>query len=491
MCGFVGVIGVPNAARELFLALQTLQHRGQDAAGIATKDGNTFPLLKDMGTVPHAVKEQELDTLTGPVGIGHVRYPTFGRPVKDDAQPFFYRQPGVLMAHNGNITNYAGLTTQLADSSIHLLSTCDIEPVMCLFADALMKRRPKAHTIEDAITAIESVLRDVKGAYSVVGVAELDGRDTLFVFRDVRGIRPAVWGHRGGAFMTASESVALDAVGYETGGEVAPGEILFFRENEPPIRHQCRVSVAPAPCVFEHIYFARPDSVIDGETVYEMRLAMGRRLAEEWSESGRTVDTVIPIPDTSRPAATAFAEAIGKPLREGFIKNRYFGRTFIMPNQTSRNAALRLKLNPIRTEIQGKRILLMDDSIVRGNTVRSIIALVRTMKPKEVHLAIYSPPVTHPCYYGIDMSIPEELIARRHLGIDFDGELTLERQRAYEAELAKELDLDSLTYLSQPGLHAVAKWPKCSACFDGRYPTPLTGDERIAIENDRAEVERV
>ncbi len=491
MCGFIGVVGVPSAAREIFIALQTLQHRGQDSAGIATKDGDRFPVIKEMGTVPLALHDEDVAKLTGRIGIGHARYPTFGRPVKDDAQPFFYRQPGVLMAHNGNITNYDTLKRTLHDSSIHLLSMCDIEPVMCLFADSLMKLRPKDHTIDDALAALRHTYPQVAGAFSIVGAAELDGEDTLFVCRDTAGIRPAVWGRRGGSFMVASESVALDALGYTRMAEVDPGQVIFFREDREPIQGTVMESTRRAPCVFEHIYFARPDSVLDGRTVYEVRLELGRRLAQEWSARGMEIDTVIPVPDTSRPAATAFAEAIGKPHREGFIKNRYFGRTFIMPDQPARSLALRLKLNPIRCEIEGKRVLVIDDSIVRGNTVRSIIALVRAQNPKEIHLAIYSPPVISPCYYGIDMSIPEELLARRHLGLDFSGSLTLERQRAYENEVAQELGLDSLTYLSQEGLEAVASWPKCAACFTGRYPQPLSDEQRFAIELNRGEVERV
>ena len=487
MCGFIGIVGKRQAAREIHIALQTLQHRGQDAAGIATKDESRFPLFKALGTVPHAIAESHVEALTGRIGVGHVRYPTFGRTVQEDAQPFFYRQPGVLMAHNGNITNYDSLAEALADESVHLISTCDIEPVMCLFAGKMMERRRKGHTVDDATDAFAHVLDSVTGAYSVVGVAELDGVDTLFTFRDPRGIRPAVWGEREGAFAVASESVALDALGYEYRGDVEPGEIMFFRAGERPItRNPERHQPEHAACIFEHIYFARPDSIIDRKTVYEVRLAMGRRLAEEWRTRGHDVDTVIPIPDTSRPAATALGEALGKPIREGFIKNRYSGRTFIMPDQVARNSALRLKLNPIRSEIKNKRVLLVDDSIVRGNTVRSIIQLVRSLGPREVHLAIFSPPVTHPCYYGIDMSVPTELVARQHLGLDFEGPLTLERQRAYEDTLAAELNLDSLTHLSHQGLDHVATWPKCAACFTGRYPEPLSVSQRDAIEAQRS-----
>jgi amidophosphoribosyltransferase len=491
MCGFIGVVGVPSAAREIFVALQTLQHRGQDSAGIATKDGDRFPLLKDMGTVPLALQAAELEKLTGRIGLGHVRYPTFGRPVKEDAQPFFFRQPGVLMAHNGNITNYDELRSQLKESSIHLLSSCDIEPVLCLFAEQLMRARPKAHTGEDALAALVNVFGRVRGAFSIVGVAELDGRDTLFAARDPWGIRPMVWGRRKESFMVASESVALDALGYEVFGEIDAGQFVCFRENADPIVRRVTAPKGHAPCIFEHIYFARPDSILDERTVYETRLALGHRLAEEWKTRGIDVDTVIPVPDTSRPAATAIAEAIGRPMREGFIKNRYFGRTFIMADQPARSLALRLKLNPIRAEIENKRVLLVDDSIVRGNTVRSIVALVRAQGPREVHLAIYSPPVTHPCYYGIDMSTPEELLARRRLGLDFTGPLTIERQREYEVDVARELDVDSITHLSIEGLHAVGTWPKCAACFTGQYPLPLTHEQKHAIEVNRGEVQRV
>ncbi len=480
MCGFVGIVATTDVAPEIHVALQALQHRGQDCAGIATMlaDGREFFAHRGLGQVPQAFACDELATWVGPIGIGHVRYPTIGRGLLRDAQPFFFRQPGVLMAHNGNVTNYHELRDSLRERSIHLLSQCDVEPVMCEFADALNLARRCGHTIDDAMYALREVRRRVRGSYSIVTALLLDGQPTLVVLRDPNGIRPAVLGRRGSgnelAWICASETVALDALGFDRVEEPEPGEVLFLRAGAQPIRRAIDRGER-SPCVFEHIYFARPDSTIDDRGIYQSRLALGRALGERVAAKGIRGDVVVPVPDTARPAAAALAEQLGLPLREGFIKNRYSGRTFIMPDALSRVSALRLKLNPLRTEIAGRRVLLVDDSIVRGTTLKRVNALLREAGACEVHLAIHAPPVLHPCFYGIDMSTEEELFARR-----FSGDLD-----ALERQAAASLEVESLTYLPVEAMDRALPGPRCAACFDGRYPQAVAGGDRQAIVADR------
>ena len=477
MCGFVGMISKAGVSAEIHLALQAIQHRGQDSSGIATmtSDGRQFFLRHGLGTVAQGLQQKDLDILKGPAGVGHVRYPTIGQGTLEDAQPFFYRQPGVLMAHNGNVTNYQELQNSLATRSIHLLSHCDVEPALCEFADALMDIRPAHHTLDDAIVALRKIHQRVKGSYSIVATLLLDGVPTLIVLRDPNGIRPAIVGKRtDGAWLAASESVALDVLDFEHSFTPEPGEAIFLRPGQEPIRHQLD-SQPSSPCIFEHIYFARPDSIIDGKTVYEQRMGYGRALGERIREKGIQADVVVPVPDTARPAAAAMAEELGLPLREGFIKNRYSGRTFIMPDQITRNAALKLKLNTLPSEVRDRRVLLVDDSIVRGTTLRRVINLLRAAGAKSVHLAIHSPPVRNPCYYGIDMSTREELFAAQ-----FEGSID-----ELEPQAASTLGADSMTYLPVEALDKVFKSARCGACFDGRYPQPLTAEMKKHIIADR------
>jgi amidophosphoribosyltransferase len=341
------------------------------------------------------------------------------------------------MAHNGNVTNYDELRAGLAERSIHLLSRCDVEPALCELADALMRLRPAHHTLDDAALALRAMQSRVRGAWTVVAALMLDGEPTLVVVRDANGIRPGVIGKRpDGAFIVASESVALDALGFEVALEPPPGHAVFLRAGQEPIVRPISEGAA-APCVFEFIYFARPDAMMERRSVYEVRLALGAGLAERVRQKGIEADVVIPVPDTARPAATALAEGLGLPLREGFIKNRYSGRTFIMPNPHTRHAALRLKLNSLKCEIEGRRVLLVDDSIVRGATLKRVIGMLHDAGARAVHLGIHSPPVRHPCFYGIDMSTEEELFACR-----FTGDL-----EALEGSAAGALGADSLTYL--------------------------------------------
>ena len=481
MCGFVGLVAAggddSRVAAEIHVALQALQHRGQDSAGIATmeRDGSRFAIRRGLGTAARALGEDDLRALGGPIGIGHVRYPTIGGGELEDAQPFFYRQPGILMAHNGNVTNYDELRAGLAERSIHLLSRCDVEPALCELADALMDLRPARHGLDDATEALRVMAGRVRGAYTAVAALMLDGEPTLMVVRDANGIRPGVIGRRSdGAWMVASESVALDALGFEVALEPPAGHAVFLRAEQEPILRPIAAG-AEAPCVFEFIYFARPDAMMEGRCVYEVRLELGAGLAERLRHKGIDADVVIPVPDTARPAATALAEGLGLPLREGFIKNRYSGRTFIMPNPLTRHAALRLKLNSLPREIEGRRVLLVDDSIVRGATLQRVIGMLKDAGATAVHLAIHSPPVRHPCFYGIDMSTEEELFASR-----FSGDL-----QDLELEAARVLGVDSLTYLPVAALDRAFGGPRCAACFDGAYPQPLSDHDRELIAGDR------
>jgi amidophosphoribosyltransferase len=473
-------------AAALSIGMQALQHRGQDSCGIITVDGGRFPTHRGVGLVRDVFDPGVLSALAGAAGIGHVRYPTIGRGVLADTQPFFDRRPGVIMAHNGNVTNYERLRSRLADRSVHLLSACDVEPVLCLFTEALMERRRRNHTIDDVSSALRDIVRVVEGAYTLCFLAEIDGSPTLVGFRDPHGIRPGVWGRSGDDWVVASESVALDALGFSPMGELPPGRAVFLRAGAEPLYRDIETR-SPAPCVFESIYFSRPDSVVAETTVYERRLAMGRRLASEWRRKGHEVDRVIAVPDTSRPAAIAFAEELGVPCREGFIKNRYSGRTFIMGSQVARDAALRLKLNLIRSEFEGKRVVVIDDSIVRGSTVRRLLDIVRSQAPTALHFAIHSPPVLNPCFYGIDMSTPGELAARRYLdpGREPDSPVGPAEQLRMEVRWAEDLGIDSLTFLSVAGLDAVSPGARCAACFDGVYPLSIPRSQRDAIVADR------
>ncbi len=484
MCGFVGMVGSGDVSSAISVALQALQHRGQDSAGMFTRDGERFLSHRAMGLVRDGFDARVIHDLQGGIGIGHVRYPTLGTVSLDDAQPFLYRRPGVFMAHNGNITNYARLRRDLARQSVQVLSTCDVEPMLLVFSEALMDRRKANHTVEDVVAALKTTFRKVQGAYSFAVALRISGEDALIACRDPRGIRPGVWGGDGNTWIAASESVALDSLDVPPRGDIPAGHALLLRAGKEPVDLEIAVEDSN-PCVFEEIYFARPDSIMSGHTIYERRLVFGRALARQWRDKGLACDRVIPVPDTSRPAAMAFAETIGVPYREGFIKNRYSGRTFIMPDSSSRDLGLRLKLNPIREEFDGQRVVIMDDSIVRGSTIGRIIELVRAQGAIEVHLAIHSPPVLFPCYYGIDMSTPEELFARRIFG-RAPGPDELELARAtVEGALERSLEVDSVTYLSVETLHQLSNGGRCMACFEGRYPLPLSDEDRVEIEAQR------
>ncbi len=474
MCGFVGLVGNAPAAASLLLAAQAIQHRGQDQAGLGTWDDRRVHLVKGDGLITQAVPPKVLPALKGNAGIAHVRYPTAGSSFgPEDAQPFRTRQPGILLAHNGNVTNVPEVTAWLREEGWMVLSQCDAEPILLTFACALQKRRAAGHTTQDVVAAVREVYARVRGAYSVVAILEVDGSPTLVAFRDPHGIRPGCYGRLpDGGWLAASESVALDVLDGDKVDEIPRGGIVLLRSGQEPVTIPL-IEGVPRPCVFERIYFARPDSHMEDGRINRQRWRLARQLAEEWDLKGHKVDLIIPVPDTSTPAAQAMSKQLNVPAREGFIKNRYSGRTFIMPDQATRDAALRLKLNPIREMFEGQRVLLVDDSVVRGSTMRRIVAILRKLNPAAIHLAVFSPPVVDPCFYGIDMPTRSELIASKY------------DRATLEVELAAYFDTDSVTYLTVEGLHEVLGENVCSACFDGRYVVPVSDDERAAIGSER------
>jgi amidophosphoribosyltransferase len=482
MCGFIGIYGPDgvDVAGEIYEGLLAVQHRGQDAAGIITFT-DSFHVKKGLGLVLEIFNERNMDRLRGNLGVGHVRYPTVGTGRKDDAQPFHLTFPiGIAMAHNGNVTNFAELRDGLfKNSGTRLNSTCDLELILFVFARALMERTKPNRTVtaDDVFHAVQRVYKEVKGAYSVVATLADVG---LVAFRDPYGIKPIVFGEKetpeGRWFACASESVVLDVNGYKRTFDLDAGEAVFVPQDRKPIRK--KLSDKPhRPCIFELVYFARPDSFLDDVSVYKTRARFGEALAKQWREAHAPLpDVVIPVPDSSRDAALSMAMALGVPYREGLVKNRYIGRTFIMPNQTRRTSSIRRKLNPIPLEFEGKNVLLVDDSIVRGNTARRIVAMAREAGAKSVYFASCSPPLIAPCPYGIDMATKKEFIAG---GQSHD-------------EVVSTLGVDYLIYLDREAMNAAARAgnPKiekfCNACFTGEYPTGDITLERLqAIEGDR------
>lgn len=450
-CGVFGIRGKDlDVSRITYYGLYALQHRGQESAGIAVSDGKHIMLHKDMGLVAEVFKEHHLDSLKGRMAIGHVRYSTTGASLAINAQPLVFRYAkGMLaVAHNGNLTNARELRTSLANNGSIFQSTIDTEVLVNLIA------RYCQNSIEEAIM---KVMIDVKGSYSLLVMTE----DKLVGARDPYGNRPLCLGRLGDAYVLASESCALDTVGAEFIRDVEPGEIVVIDDSGITSLRSTRPN--KRTCVFEYIYFARPDSVIDGFGVNWCRTMMGRQLAREFSPE---VDVVMSVPDSGNAAAKGYALERDLPFEEGLMKNRYIGRTFIQPSQSMREIAVRLKLNPIKSVVKGKRLLLVDDSIVRGTTSGKIVKMLRDAGAKEIHLAISSPPIIGSCYYGIDTSNPDELIACRM-------QLT---------DIAKQIGVDSLYYLSKEGLLDIFgeehKGGFCTACFDNDYPIEIPSDLR-------------
>ncbi|HJF27352.1 amidophosphoribosyltransferase [Acinetobacter bohemicus] len=417
MCGVVGIAGKTPVNQMLFDALTMLQHRGQDAAGIVTCDEGRLFLRKDNGMVRDVFHTRHMRALRGNYGIGHVRYPTAGSSSSAEAQPFYVNSPyGITLAHNGNLTNSAEIHEDLFKTDLrHMNTDSDSEVLLNVFAHELQKRGKLMPTSEDVFHAVTRVHERCKGAYGVVAMITGQG---LVGFRDPNGIRPLIYGSRqteeGMEYIIASESVAITALGFKVERDIEPGEAIFIDLQGNFFTQQCASKPAYRPCIFEYVYFARPDAIIDGISVYKARLKMGEKLAHkilrEWSEE-HDIDVVIPIPDTSRTSALELANTLGVKFREGFMKNRYIGRTFIMPGQQQRKKSVRQKLNPVELEFQGKNVLLVDDSIVRGTTCNEIIQMARDAGAKKVFFASAAPMVKYPNVYGIDMPAKSELIA--------------------------------------------------------------------------------
>lgn len=416
MCGVVGLLARSNVNQELYDALTIIQHRGQDAAGIMTCDNNRVMLRKSNGLVRDAIRENHMLNLTGNMGIGHVRYPTAGTQSVFESQPFYVNSPyGIGFVHNGNLVNTAELAQDLQEADLrHLNTNSDSEVLLNVLAYEL-QRVGGAHLSTPAIfQAMKSVYNRVSGAFAAVAMICGYG---ILAFRDPHGIRPLVYGKRetdsGTDYMVASETIALDVLGYKLIGDVAPGEAIFIDLDGQIHRKICAKKTSLSPCIFEFIYLARPDSVIDKIPVYKSRLNMGVRLANKIlrEHPDHDIDVVIPIPDTSRTSALSLAQTLGVDYSEGFVKNRYIGRTFIMPGQHMRRNSVRLKLNAMKEEFRGRNVLLVDDSIVRGTTSGEIIQMARDVGAKQVYFASAAPEVRYPNVYGIDMPSAAELIA--------------------------------------------------------------------------------
>src|SRR4051812_24604741 len=445
-CGVFGVYAPGSeVARLSYFALYSLQHRGQESAGIAVADNGHITTLRDRGLVSQVFDEQKLRALPGDMAIGHVRYSTTGSSNWENSQPVHRSDKReVALAHNGNLINAVELREELTAKGVRLLGTSDSEVIAAMLATH------EGPTIEDAVQA---VLPRLEGAFSIVVLT----RDAVVAFRDPLGLRPMALGKLGDRYCIASESCAFDMLGAQFVREVAPGEMLSLGERGIEVR-QVVPRARDAFCVFEHIYFARPDSTLEGRLVYESRRKMGEVLAEE---APADADIVVGVPDSGTPAANGYAQASGLPREDGLVKNRYVARTFIQPGDELRKQGLRMKFNPLAQVVGGKRLVVVDDSIVRGNTPRQLVRMLREAGALEVHLRISAPAIRHPCHYGVDMSTREEMVAH---GRTVD-------------EIAEELGADSLAYLSLEGVYEAIQAPRdshCDACFSGDFPLEKT-----------------
>lgn len=415
MCGIVGIVGKDPVNQALYDSLTMLQHRGQDAAGIMTVHNNTLRLRKANGLVRDVFHTRHMHRLAGRVGIGHVRYPTAGSSSSAEAQPFYVNSPfGIAMAHNGNLTNAQEIQDQLfAKARRHINTTSDSEILLNIFAHELYQQQSLELTADDVFATVSRVHRQIRGAYAVVAMIIGHG---IVAFRDPWGIRPLVLGKRetpsGDEYIVASESVAIDGTGFKYERDIEPGEAVYITEDGELFSRQCADNPQHCPCIFEYVYFARPDSFIDKISVYASRVNMGRKLGEKIKRdyADLDIDVVIPIPETSCDIALEMANVLDLPYRQGFVKNRYIGRTFIMPGQTLRRKSVRRKLNAIGAEFRGKNVLLVDDSIVRGTTSEQIIEMAREAGAKKVYFASAAPEIRFPNVYGIDMPSANELI---------------------------------------------------------------------------------
>ena len=468
MCGLVGVVTSVDVGVCLYDTLTVLQHRGQDAAGIMTSDNGKLNLRKDNGLIKDVFRTRHMRRLTGQMGIGHVRYPTAGSTSPALAQPFYVNSPyGLALAHNGNLTNTEELSRDLFKADLrHINTDSDSEVLLNVFAHELQRRGHIKPTPEDLFAAVSGVHDRCRGGFAAVVMITGYG---ILGFRDRNGIRPLVFGSRqtdnGNEYMIASESVALDSQGFNLDRDVAPGEAVFIDVNGNLHSKVCTEPGDHTPCIFEQVYFARPDSLMDGISVYKARLRMGEKLADKLKRlrPNHDIDVVIPIPDTSRTSALELANRLGLKYREGFVKNRYIGRTFIMPGQSQRKKSVRQKLNAIELEFRGKNVLLIDDSIVRGTTSKQIIQMAREAGANKVYFASAAPPIRYPNVYGIDMPAASELIAA--------GKTNSEVEELIGADWLVYQDLDDLIAAAAEGNPTISRY-ECSV-FDGEY---ITGD---------------
>ena len=451
MCGVFGIRSDDrDVARVAYFGMYALQHRGQESAGIAVSDRGRLTVMRDMGLVAHVFSEQQLQALPGDVAIGHTRYSTTGSALWANAQPVVHhgRERRVALGHNGNLTNAAELREELVAAGIRFSSSSDTEVIAAFLA---LEAGPLPEAVARTMARLE-------GAYSVVALAG----DTLVAFRDPHGIRPLELGRIGEDWVIASESCAFDLIGATWEREVRPGEVVWVEGKE--LRSaQALPEGRGALCIFEHVYFARPDSRLAGTEVHGSRVRMGQRLAQE---APAEADLVMPIPDSGTPAAIGFAKESGIPYEEGLIKNRYVGRTFIQPDQALREQGIRMKFNPL-DEIAGRRIVIVDDSIVRGNTMRALVAMLFDSGAAEVHVRVSSPPVVSPCFYGIDMADEDQLAAAHRSG----------------EEMCAHVGATSLHYLSLDGMQWATRLPEgsvCRACFTRDYPTRVPAERNLA-----------
>lgn len=484
MCGIVGIVSSSPVNQQVYDALALLQHRGQDSTGIATSDENTLHIRKSRGQVREGYRTRDMRTLQGTIGLGHVRYATRGNAKKEqEAQPFYVNAPyGIVLVHNGNLTNTRELTTELADKDRrHLNTTSDTEMLVNVLASELQSAESgTSFTADTAFDAVSALHRRVEGSYAAIAVIAGQG---VLAFRDPFGIRPLILGRRqaglvGDEWIVASESLVLEASGYEIVRDVEPGEAIFISRDGTLHQRQCAENPRLVPCSFEYVYLARPDSIMNGISVYEARLRLGDKLADTIARYAPTdnIDVVMPIPDSARPAAMQVARKLGIEYREGFYKNKYIGRTFIMPGQAHRSKSVRQKLNAMSSEFAGKNVLIVDDSIVRGTTSREIVEMAREAGATSVTFTSAAPPVRFPHVYGINMPNKGELVAAGR---------TI-------PEIAREIGADHLIYqevedMKDAIIHGSSVTELDMSCFTGEYVTGTVSDEYLSwVETHQA-----
>ena len=483
MCGIVGVVSDAPVNQLIYDALLLLQHRGQDAAGIVTQQGRKFFMHKAKGMVRDVFRTRNMRALPGNAGLGQVRYPTAGNAYsEEEAQPFYVNAPfGIVMVHNGNLTNAQALKQELFQTDHrHINTDSDSEVLLNVLAHELEKIS-RGITLKPAevFAAVKNVHQRIKGSYAVIALIAGHG---LLAFRDPFGIRPLCVGQSEAGVMVASESVTLDGNGFDLMRDVAPGEAVFINTQGEVQFQQCAETTSHKPCIFEYVYLARPDSVMDGISVYQARLNLGKTLAKRVVSTvpPSQIDVVIPIPESSRPSAMELAQILGLPYREGFVKNRYVGRTFIMPGQGVRKKSVRQKLNVVASEFKGRNVLLVDDSIVRGTTSREIVQMARDAGARKVYLASAAPPVRFPNVYGIDMPTPQELIAY--------GRSLEEVRESIGCDALIYQDVDAMKQVVGALNPALAGFD--ASCFDGVYVTgDITADDILRLNQGRDQAE--